>query len=158
VHIKIEGWEQCRKGVKKLQISNFVLQDIDVDIVAWYATFETYLQYIRVIPELIPDRDQTLSICGNVRKLLKDAGPASDYYIDGLTQEKITLRNTNIGKIRNIMNTFPIELLYNFDLSIEDDLFMEVLLNNFRNELIINNNNRKYGFKDNDCTRTLHLW
>jgi hypothetical protein len=33
------------------------------------------------------------------------------------------------------MNNFPIELLYNFDLVINPHLFMEVLLNNFRNDV-----------------------
>jgi exonuclease III len=123
------------RGVKKLQISNSILQDPDIDIVVWYSVFETYLHYIRVDNTLIPDRSDTLIICGNVRKLLKDSGLCLSYYVDGVTDQIINLRRDNLTQIREIINRYPIDLCYNFELTIQPGLFLEVLLNNFRNDL-----------------------
>jgi hypothetical protein len=106
-----------------------------VDIVAWYTTFESYLHHLNIGPDLIPERDLTLRICGNIRKLLKDAGPDPAYYSDNLTEDIVANRNANITQIRETMLQYPINILYNFDLIIRPDLFMEVLLNNFRNEM-----------------------
>jgi hypothetical protein len=52
-----------------------------------------------------------------------------------LTEERLLLRDVNISEIKGIIRDNPIDLLYNFDLTISDDLFMEVLLNNFRNDV-----------------------
>jgi exonuclease III len=124
-----------KRGPKKLQISPSILNDIDIDIVAWYSIFETYLQHLQVEPDTRHELNQSLIQCGNVRRLLKDAGPDPDYYVVNLTEERLLLRDGSISEIKGIIRDNPIDLLYNFDLTISDDLFMEVLLNNFRNDV-----------------------
>jgi hypothetical protein len=84
---------------------------------------------------LIPELNQTLLMCGTIRLLLREAGPDPKYYVSGLTAEKIETRNRNLLEIRNITAQFPVEILLNFDLTVGPGLFMEVLLNNFRNEI-----------------------
>jgi hypothetical protein len=135
IWFNIKGPVNSKKGVKKLIVSNSILKDPDLDIVAWYSIFETYLMHLSLNNVTIADRDNTLLICGNVRQLLKDAGPDFSYYTVGLTEDIISQRNVSIEKIRKIMYNYPVGLLYNFELSIEDDIFFEILLNNFRNEI-----------------------
>jgi hypothetical protein len=135
VFVTFPGPATIKRGTKKLQISNSILRDPDLDIVAWYAVFETYLHYLSVGVDLIPDLNNTLTICGNVRRLLKEAGPCLSYYVDDLSEEKINKRRNNLAQIREIIDTYPVELLYNFELNISPDLFLEVLINNFRNEI-----------------------
>jgi Reverse transcriptase (RNA-dependent DNA polymerase) len=45
------------------------------------------------------------------------------------------LRKRNIDSINKIISDFLVEILYNFNLTIEPDLFMETLLNNFKNDV-----------------------
>jgi hypothetical protein len=137
VNLKFETRNGAGKRVKKLQISNFILHDPDVDIVAWVSVFETYLNYLHVEPELAPDLNRTLLMCGEVRNLLKQSGPDEGYYVNNLTAEKLELRKDNFKKIRRIMTDYPVDLLYNFNITIDDDLFFEILFNNFRNDIFI---------------------
>jgi exonuclease III len=60
VYLRFNGPAVRNKCTKKLQISNFILADKDVDIVAWFSIFETYLLHLEVEPELLPDLNQTL--------------------------------------------------------------------------------------------------
>jgi exonuclease III len=85
-----------RKGIKKLQISPSILADTDIDIVVWYSIFETYLHHLHVNPDIRVEIEQTLRICGNIRKRLKDAGPDPEYYVAGLTEEVLVSRTGNI--------------------------------------------------------------
>jgi hypothetical protein len=123
-----------KRGTKKLQISPSILRDVDLDIVAWYSVLETYLTHLSVEPDLRDDINQTLAICGNVRQILKNIGPDPGYYLD-LSEECLMRRDEGVSEIRRLMREYPIELLYNFDLSVGDDIFLEVLLNNFRNDV-----------------------
>jgi exonuclease III len=124
-----------KRGVKHLKINESILRDPDIDIVLWYTVFETYLHYLRVDPDLMVDLNDTLLICGRVRTDLFNAGPDPSYYVNDLTVEKLSERITKMEKIDEIINLYPVELMYNFQLNINDDLFMEVLLNNIRNEV-----------------------
>jgi hypothetical protein len=74
-------------------------------------------------------------MCGRVRNLLREAGPDPKYYVTELTNEIIRTRAENLIIINQLINTYPIDLFRNFDLIIGPDLFMETLLNNFRNEI-----------------------
>jgi hypothetical protein len=103
--------------------------------VVWFTVFETYLIHLNIGPDLVPDRDQTLTLCGRIRNLLREAGPDKMYYLNDISIEIIANRTQKLIEINSIINRYPFELLYNFPIAIESDLFMEVLLNNLRNEL-----------------------
>jgi hypothetical protein len=120
---------------KKLRIYESTLRDPDLDTVIWFAVLETYLIHLELEPDLERDRDRSLELCGTVRKLLRDAGLDINYYYNDVSEETINLRNSNLIRIKTICDSMPVELAYNFNLSILDDLFMEVLLNNLRNEV-----------------------
>jgi hypothetical protein len=120
---------------KKLRIFESTLRDPDLDIVIWYTVFETYLHHFRLDPELIAERNRTLEICGTARKLLRDAGPSQSYYYNDLSMDIINARERCLARISSILESLPLELVHNFDIDISADLFMEVLLNNIRNEL-----------------------
>jgi Reverse transcriptase (RNA-dependent DNA polymerase) len=124
-----------KRRKKRLAISNAILTDTDVDIVGWFAVFETYLHHLNVGPNLQRELNETLTLCGSVHCMLRDAGPDPLYYLFNATEEKILTRSQNLKKIRKIMSEFPVDVLYNFELSVPDDIFMETILNNFRNKI-----------------------
>jgi hypothetical protein len=125
----------ARLGKKKLTIFESTLRDPDLDIVIWYTVLETYLLHFNVDPDLTAELETTLSNCGTVRQLLRDAGPDKSYYYNELTAEKLQIRINNLACINSIMDMLDLTLVHNFQLSISEDLFMEVLLNNLRNEI-----------------------
>jgi exonuclease III len=125
----------ARLGKKKLTIFESTLRDPDLDIVIWYTVLETYLLHFSVDPDLTGELATTLSSCGTVRQLLRDAGPDKAYYYNELTVEKLQIRSNNLAHINRIMDMLDLTLVHNFKLSISEDLFMEVLLNNLRNEI-----------------------
>jgi exonuclease III len=127
--------KKLNRGSKHLKINDFILRDPDIDIVLWYTVFETYLHYLDTGPDLAHEIAHTLTQCGRVRVYLKNAGPDPSYYTEALTVEKLRERDRLLSLIRDIMNNHPVDLCSNFDLTITDDLFMEVLLNNIRNEV-----------------------
>jgi hypothetical protein len=97
--------------------------------------YETYLHHFDIDPVLQNEVDQTLTKCGRVRGLLREAGPDRSYYYNDLSEEILNNRVNRLAEISVIMGSLQLELLYNFPLYIHDDLFMEVLLNNLRNEI-----------------------
>jgi len=82
------------------------------------------------------DRDEGLLLVGMVKSFLNAAGPDLHYYADEeLDEATITNRDFHITEAKNIFSAHPIEIFYNFSLNIDDDMFMDVLLNNIRNEI-----------------------
>jgi exonuclease III len=135
IFLKFKAKNKNKKRKTHLKINEAILRDPDIDIVLWFTVFETYLHYLRVDPALITEINRTLAICGQVRSDFRDAGPDLCYYVNTVTPEIIESRNVLIQRVKNTLVQYPIELLYNFELTISDDLFMEVLLNNVRNEI-----------------------
>jgi hypothetical protein len=70
-----------------------------------------------------------------VRGFLREAGPDENYYYNDISIETLNTRMVKLDAIATIRRELHFDLLHNFALSIQDDLFMEVLLNNLRNEI-----------------------
>jgi hypothetical protein len=137
VHLRLNKKVPVRRP-KRLIIQGSILSDPDIDVVAWYSLIETYLHHLTLDGVTRQDVDNTLILVGRVRQLLKDAGPDLSYYQNNITEEIINTRELNLVRINRIIENYPIELLYNFELNITDDLFLEVLINNFRNDVTSN--------------------
>jgi hypothetical protein len=91
--------------------------------------------HFNIEPAIQPELEFTLSQCGQVRGLLREAGPDENYYFNDISIETLNTRMVKLDAIATIRREFHFDLLHNFSLSIPDDLFMEVLLNNLRNEI-----------------------
>jgi hypothetical protein len=99
---------------KRLIIRNEILADPDIDIVTWFTVFETYLIHLKLEGVSERDIEESLLKCGQVRKLLRDAGPDPQYYLNKISEEIISNRDNCMRKIKTVLNDFPIDLLYNF--------------------------------------------
>jgi hypothetical protein len=100
-----------KKGQKKLRIYESTLRDPDLDIVIWYAAYETYLHHFILDPVLLNKRDRTLTLCGRVRALLREAGPDKSFYYNDLTEEILINRSVKLAEISSIMRELQLEYL-----------------------------------------------
>ena len=74
---------------------------------------------------------------GRAKALLIQAGPPVSLLTDeSATEEFLIQRANSIANILETLNDFTLELLDNIPLQCEPDIFMEILLNNVRNESI----------------------
>ena len=125
-----------KKIIRAPRIFNNILNDPDIDIVVWAASAECYITHFN-LNQLDPgDQDTALLMVGSVKNFLRSAGPAEKYYTSSeLDLHTINNRKEHILLARRTMSSYPIELFHNFSLSVDDDIFMDTLLNNIRNEV-----------------------
>ena len=122
--------------IRSPRIRDSILQDPDLDIVVWAAAAECYITNFSLIQVGEDDIRSALEMVGNIRTLLREAGPSEIYYNnDELNAETLANRTRCLIRIRSVISTHPIEIFHLFSLSVEDDIFMESLVNNVRNEV-----------------------
>jgi hypothetical protein len=116
-------------------VSKRILKDPEIDMVVGIAVAETYLRYSTALTnEEIDDWVEGLGIAvGNLR----EAGPSDLFAVPGdRTEIEELTREGKLGAVREYLEFFPFRLLRDGPLSIDDDLFLECLINNVRNDTI----------------------
>jgi exonuclease III len=119
------------KVIRPPTISRAILNDPDIDLVVKISIFETY-----VTDEA---RVHMLNSLGTARKNLKEAGPDPTLLPPGtLSDHEELVRSGTVANIKEILDGIPIMALSNggFTGGIEDDLFMETLVNNIKNDCV----------------------
>ncbi len=115
-------------GTVRPTISHAILRDPDLDLVVALAVADTYLAStsLRNDPGL-----------GNGFDSLRRAGPNDVHINPGDRSEADSLvREGLIGNIREFLDNFPFAMLRDVPLNVDDDFFMEELMNNVRNHVI----------------------
>jgi hypothetical protein len=118
-------------------ISRELLKDPDIDLVVRISVCETYIIHSATISE--QERNRLLGLIGNSKKNLREAGPDSSILTVGERSEFEELqRSGTIAGIRADLELIPLNRLAlgNFLDGIEDDFFMEALVNNIKNECV----------------------
>jgi len=122
--------------VRTPRIFNNILNDPDLELVVWSAAAECYISNFALNNLTNDDINTALSIVGQVRLLLREAGPSEKYFFgEDIEAEKIANRISCINRAKKIVREHPIEIFHNFNLVVDDDIFLENILNNLRNEV-----------------------
>ena len=104
-----------------------MLKDPLVELLVKTSTIEWFLHHM-LIGQL--DRTEKLHIIGQIRSLIKEAGPDPVLNnIIGWNEAKELNRVALIDKILILLSDFDLELIENADLNIEADIFLEFLVN-----------------------------
>jgi Reverse transcriptase (RNA-dependent DNA polymerase) len=83
------------------------------------------------------NRERALNAIGQVKNLVNRCGIDWKFKPNiSPSEEQINLRNNLINQINEQINSVPVNELENLELAIEPDLFMEILINNVRNEVV----------------------
>ena len=135
--VKIEINTKENGQIKQPSISRGIINDEDIDIVVHAAVAETYLHHIRE-GELEAYRVQILlGRVGRIKMLLRQAGPGPKYLVsEPLEENFVFMRAAIIADIRALCDEIDIPFLENLALGTEHDIFLEVLLNAIRNDVI----------------------
>jgi hypothetical protein len=131
----------CLKPKPKLirvpTISRDLLNDPDIDLVVQLSICETYVIHSAILTE--PERARLLILIGNSKKNLREAGPDSSILTVGERTEFEELQRSGIiAGIKANLELIPLNRLAlgNFSGDVEDDIFMETLVNNLKNECV----------------------
>jgi hypothetical protein len=128
-----------REGPIRPTISHAILRDPDLDLVVALAVADTYLASttLRHDPDFIRTYNRLLTGVGQGFASLRRAGP-NDIHINpgDRSEEESLAREGIIGNIREFLDNFPFARLRDGLFNIEDDLFLEGLMNNVRNQVI----------------------
>jgi hypothetical protein len=125
------------KVIKPPTISRDLLKDPDIELHVKLAVADTYLIHTNVIPD--PERERLLNEIGTAKKSIRDIGPDSCHLPIGERSElEENVRAGRLGLIREQLENIPMELLENgtYRDGLTDDIFMETLVNNIRNECV----------------------
>jgi hypothetical protein len=125
------------KVIRPPTISRAILNDPDIDLVVKISIFETYVHHSLVITE--EDRALMLNSLGSARKNLKEAGPDPTLLPPGtLSDHGELVRSGTVANIKEILDGIPIMDISTggFIGGIDDDLFMETLVNNIKNDCV----------------------
>jgi hypothetical protein len=125
------------KIIRPPTISRAILNDPDIDLVVKISIFETYTHHSAAITNEV--RVAMLNSLGTARSKLKEAGPDPSLLPPGtLTEHADLVRSGTVGNIKEILDDIPILALTHGELAegIGDDLFMETLVNNLKNDCV----------------------
>jgi exonuclease III len=125
------------KVIKQPTVSRDLLRDPDIELHVSLAVADTYLIHTNALSDQVIQR-----LCGAVGEAKRDirrAGPDKKYFQDGYrTEEAENNRAALLGNIHELLDTFPIHQVQNggFKEELNDDIFLETLVNNIRNECV----------------------
>jgi len=117
-------------------ISGKILLDPDLPLAVEISAIETYISYKANFSAA--DREAALRQIGTCRLLLREAGP-DPVHTGGQLADNIAdidHRNNKLIRIRNSLNNLNLINFQNCELTIDDDEFLEILINNLRNDVI----------------------
>ncbi len=116
-------------------MSKKILKDPEIDLVVGIAVAETYLRYSTALTN--EETDDWVDGLGIAVSNLREAGPSDLFAVPGdRTEIEELTREGKLGSVREYLEFFPFGLLRDGPLSIDDDLFLECLINNIRNDTI----------------------
>jgi len=117
-------------------VSPKICNDPDLPILVEISVLEIYTRY-SAIPSA-EQRQVSLGILGRCRRLLREAGPDPAFAGGGAqyVNNDIEQRIRNIDQIRFLLNNFNLNLIQNGELLLPDDDFLEILINDLRNDII----------------------
>jgi hypothetical protein len=125
------------KVIKQATVSREILTDPDLELYVGLSIADTYLIHTNVLDV---DVKNALALrIGNAKRDLRLAGPDKKYFHDGFRNElDENIRAGRLGNVREVLEDFPLNILQEggYSDNISDDLFMETLINNLRNECI----------------------
>jgi exonuclease III len=117
-------------------ISPKIVNDPDLPILVKISVLEIYTRY-SAIPSA-EQRQVSLGILGRCRRLLREAGPDPVFAGGGglHVNSDIDQRIRNIDQIRYLLNNFNLNQIQNGEILLPDDDFLEILINDLRNDII----------------------
>jgi hypothetical protein len=117
-------------------VSPKILSDPDLEIVVIVSLVEIYTRYRADLNEI--QTQEILGILGRCRRLLRDAGPDPSFAGGGAADVNADtdVRTRNIASILQNLTEFNIPAMQALPLSLPDDEFLEILINNLRNDII----------------------
>jgi len=125
-----------KASLKGPKIYNEIVKEKDLEYVVWAAAAETYLLHLDRNQTSVRDIETGLLLVGRVKSLLREIGPDPIHLTDlELNLQKIIDRERLVLILSNIVRDYPIEAFRIFDRAIDDDLFLEILINNIRNDV-----------------------
>jgi hypothetical protein len=124
-----------KEGIVRPTISHTILRDPDLDLVVALAVADTYLASTTIRNNINVDMLQRG--VGNGFDGIRRAGP-NDVHINpgDRSEAESLLREGIIANIREFLDDFPFALLRDGPLNVDNDLFMEGLMNNVRNHVV----------------------
>jgi hypothetical protein len=126
-----------RRQIRIPTISRELLKDPDIDLVVKLSFCDTYVLHTVILTD--PERKRLLRLIGTSKKLLRDAGPDSEILLVGeRTDFEELKRSGTIAEIELNLDLIPIDRLLagGFTDNLEDDIFMETLVNNLKNDCV----------------------
>jgi hypothetical protein len=145
-------------GIRTPTISREILKDPDIDLVVKISIYETYAHHSNIITE--PVRLETLLSLGTARRDLRESGPDSSTLPIGYRNELDELRRSGVlAGIKEILNDFRIADLSagGFVDGLSDDIFMETLVNNLKNDVVSYQNFISKTIKNSSLTMSTEL-
>jgi exonuclease III len=125
------------KVIKQPTISRELLKDPDLELHVLLTVADTYLLHTGSLEDA--EITRRLGEIGAAKKLIRDIGPDKIHLPIGSRSElEENIRSGRLGEIRELLEDFPLDAMENgaFKDNITDDIFMETLVNNIRNECI----------------------
>jgi hypothetical protein len=125
------------KQIRIPTISRELLKDPDIDLVVKLSICDTYVLHTNILTD--PERERLLLLIGTSKKLLRDAGPDSDILLVGERSDFEELkRSGTIAEIKSNLDLVPLDrlLVGGFSDNLEEDIFMETLVNNLKNDCV----------------------
>jgi hypothetical protein len=116
-------------------ISKKILKDPEIELVVGLSVADTYILYSTTL--LPADLENLAGGLGRAWRELRDAGPGDNYALPGdRTEQEELNREGLLASLREYLEFFPFEIVRDGPLNINDDQFMECLINTIRNETI----------------------
>jgi hypothetical protein len=125
------------KIIKQATVSRELLSDPDLELYVGLSIADTYLIHTSAIE--LEEKNALAIRVGTAKMNLRRAGPDKKYFHDGFRSElEENIRAGRLGEVREVLDEFPFNVLQEGGYldNINDDWFMETLVNNIRNECI----------------------
>ena len=118
-------------------VSRFILKEEDVNLVVLAAVAETYLIHANGDQFQGNEKAQMLENVGMIKHLIRRAGPPLKYLVSEPSDENyIHNHMAAIQEAKLLGEDFILADLENLILDTEADVFLEILLNNIKNDVI----------------------
>jgi hypothetical protein len=130
------SFDKIKSAVTIPTITPKIVNDPDLALIVEILTIEIYNRYSTA--PTAEQRQVSLGILGRCRRLLREAGPDPAFASGGgnYVNNDIDQRIRNIDQIHYLPNNFNLNIIQNGVMSIPDDEFLEILINDLRNEII----------------------
>ena len=124
-------------SIKKPAISRSILKDDNIDLVVFASVFEAHLHHLEEVGITREEIENKLAIVGNIKNLIRRAGPPP--YLtptDLISEERVANREACIMEANALRADLDVEILELIPHTVDNDIFMETLLNCVRNDVI----------------------